>query len=359
MNLKNRIILEDYRKSRDVYLQLEEVIDKRLHDIIKSSGIKQILGIEHRVKTEHSLAGKLERSGDYYNRLEELTDLLGARIICYFSDEVDIIGKLVEQSFVIDWEMSSDKRSLLEANRFGYLSLHYICSLPEDGTFPAQLCGLKFEIQIRTVLQHAWAAIEHDIGYKNEFGVPRAIVREFSRLAGLFEIADDEFVRLRDNMRNYTEGIREKIINNEADDIPIDTVSLNEYVHRNKKMKSFLSELARIAGADIEEVNPESYVEQLRFMGKHTLGDLQIMLSENRELAVKMVRTALEGAKLDIVSSSVGLRYLCRAELINKGYSIEKTTEFIALTVKDNARAERQAGYLIEKYKKEKDKDER
>ena len=94
MNLKNRIILEDYRKQRDDFVKLGDVVHNMLTDIVDSMGIT-VLGIEHRVKTEKSLAGKLERSGDWYSSFEDLTDILGARVICFFSDEIDKIGKKV------------------------------------------------------------------------------------------------------------------------------------------------------------------------------------------------------------------------------------------------------------------------
>ena len=53
--------------------------------------------------------------------------------------------------------------------------------------------GLKCEIQIRSVLQHAWAEIEHDLGYKSELTIPKEVRRSFSRLAGLLELGDKEF----------------------------------------------------------------------------------------------------------------------------------------------------------------------
>lgn len=123
VNVKDRLILEAFRVERQYYVTLGEVVHEQLRKLLKDAGIT-VLGIEHRVKTEDSLAGKLARNGDYYQKLSDLMDLLGARIICYFSDEVDAIGKLVESAFQIDWENSSDKRALIKADSFGYLSLH-------------------------------------------------------------------------------------------------------------------------------------------------------------------------------------------------------------------------------------------
>lgn len=305
MNLKNRLILEDYRKQRDDFIRLGDVVHNMLTDIVDSMGIT-VLGIEHRVKTEKSLAGKLERNGDWYSSFEDLTDILGARVICFFSDEIDKIGK-------------------------------------------------KVEIQIRTTLQHTWAAINHDLGYKSEFGVPRSVAREFSRIAGLLEIADDEFVRVRNDMKDYTEEIRKKIIDNKADDVHIDMISLNEYVKRNGKMQELISKIAKISNAEISEIDPESYIIQLKFLGKETLGDLQKMLEENRELALKLAERALANADLDILSSSVGLRFLCRAELLNKHYSLEKTTEFLKLSMGTAEKAQRQAKHLFRTYEKVKE----
>ena len=229
MNLKCRLILEDYRKQRDDFIKLGDTVHTMLSDIVKELGLT-VLAVEHRVKEEKSLAGKLERKGDLYNTFEDITDILGLRVVCVLSDEIDKIGKKVEETFVVDWENSSDKRALIKEDAFGYLSLHYICSLPFGDKWPDEICGKKFEIQIRTILQHAWSAIHHDIGYKSDFGVPREIRRQFARLAGLLELADDEFVRARDNMVGYTEDIRQRIITDDADDITINMISLNEYV---------------------------------------------------------------------------------------------------------------------------------
>ena len=346
MNLKSRLILEDYRKQRESFVKLGDTVHAMLSDIVNDMGLT-VLTVEHRVKTERSLAGKLERSGGYYNTFEELTDILGCRIVCFLSDEIDRIGKKVEEAFVIDWENSSDKRALIQEDAFGYLSLHYICSLPFGDKWPDEICGKKFEIQIRTILQHAWSAIHHDIGYKSDFGVPRDIKRQFARLAGILELADDEFVRARDNMVGYTEDIRKRIITDDADDVTINMISLNEYVQHNQKMQSIISEIADIAGAEISCIDPESYIPQLAFLGITKLGDIEKMIKENYALAMKLATKALTAAELDIVSSSVALRFLCRAELLNKDYDFEKIVEFLKISLGTKEKAQRQAKHLL------------
>lgn len=346
MNLKCRLILEDYKKQRDDFIVLGDTVHTMLSDIVKELGIT-VLAVEHRVKEEKSLAGKLERKGDGYNTLEDITDILGCRIICFLSDEIDKIGKRVEESFVIDKENSSDKRALIKEDTFGYLSLHYICSLPFGDKWPDEICGKKFEIQIRTILQHAWSAIHHDIGYKSDFGVPREIRRQFARLAGLLELADDEFVRARDNMVEYTEDIRRRIATDDADGVSINMISLNEYVLHNRKMQGLIREIADIAGAEISEIDPESYIPQLAFLGITDLGDIEVMINENHDLAIRLARNALSAAELDIVSSSVALRFLCRAELLNKNYDFDKIVEFLEISLGTKDKAERQAKHLL------------
>ncbi len=346
MNLKGRMILEDYRKQRDDFVKLGDTVHAMLDDIMEELGIG-VLTIEHRVKAEKSLAGKLERSGGYYNTFEELTDILGCRIVCFLADEIDTIGKKVEESFVIDWENSSDKRALIKEDAFGYLSLHYICSLPFGQQWPDEICGKKFEIQIRTILQHAWAVIEHDIGYKSDFGVPRDISRQFARIAGILELADDEFIRARDAMVGYTEDIRQRIAKDEADDIRINMISLREYVMKNTNMHSLIEEIAGLSNAEIQEIDPESYIDQLAFLGIKTLGGIERLIKENKELAMKLAEKALSNAELDIVSSSVALRFLCRAELLNKNYEFEKIVEFLKISLGTAEKAERQAKYLL------------
>ncbi|MEG2394813.1 MAG: hypothetical protein RSC36_07260 [Ruthenibacterium sp.] len=346
MNLKNKSILDEYRVAKNDFIMLGDVISNMLHNIVKQSGIK-VLSIEHRVKEQDSLAGKLELKGEKYSSLSDITDILGTRIVCFFADDVDRIAHFIESNFEIDRENSVDKREQLDPNTFGYLSLHYICSLPFDSQYPDEICGKRFEIQIRSSLQHIWSAITHDMGYKSEFDVPRQIVRDYSRLAGLLELADERFVYIRDYMRHYTADVKQKIAENQGDELKIDIVTLREYMDRNINMQKLLAELAGICGAEINFIDPEMYIAQLAWLGKRTLGDLHRMLESNCDDALQLAKRALEGSGLDILSSTVGLRFLCQAELLQAGYSEERISEFLMLSGGNKERAQSGAKALL------------
>lgn len=347
------MIMDEYREQRPDFVELEGVVADILRDITSQNELMYILAIEHRVKAEKSLAGKLELKGDKYSSLADITDILGCRIICFFNDDIDEIAKSIEQIFDVDWENSIDKRAAIGAETFGYLSLHYICSLPFGKGYPDNICGKKFEIQIRTTLQHAWAVIDHDLGYKSEFGIPRAVKRGFSQVAGLLEVADEKFVNLRKDIVAYGDDVREKITNNTADELAIDGVSINEYMKRNKPMREFLEELAAMfENCEIQEIDANIYIEQLRFLGIRTLGDLAKMLDSNKELARMLADQMFSKTDLDIISSNVALRFLCRAELINKEYDSAQIVDFMKLTYGDQTKAERQAKRLVEQFNK-------
>lgn len=159
-----------------------------------------IHSISSRTKTIDSFKEKISRPDKNYDQLKDITDIVGIRITTYFSDELDKVSELIKSQFKVDLENSIDKRKSLEPDKFGYMSLHLVAehnnirtNLPEYSLF----ADMKFEVQIRSILQHAWAEIEHDLGYKSEIEIPNIVKRKFSRLSGLLELVDDEFVSIK------------------------------------------------------------------------------------------------------------------------------------------------------------------
>lgn len=181
----------------------------------------KVHSVRARIKAPDSLAGKLARPDKTYHHLWDVTDLVGLRVIVYFEDDVPVVGQLIERAFDVDYQHSVDKRS--GDIRFGYRSVHYVCRLPghPDDQRPAP----RFEIQVRTVLEHAWAEIEHDLGYKSRDAMPAPARRRLHRLAGLLELADQEFSAIRHDLTDYAARLPARLA--AAEDLPLDLLTLD------------------------------------------------------------------------------------------------------------------------------------
>ena len=331
---KSDVILKEYTENLEKYRRLEKIVKDKLDTIMKEERI-MVLSCDHRVKEKQSLRGKLLKKGDKYQSLQDITDILGFRLICYFSGDVDRMARAVEKCFVIDWENSIDKRRMLDPRTFGYLSLHYICSLPAGEEYPEDLTGIRFEIQMRSSLQHVWAEIEHDLGYKGEYGVPREIRRQFSRLAGLLEIADAGFDKIREDMKEYDREVKRKIANDEELDLEIDMISLRQYMSKSYKMTAFYEQITEEVGLEIIPVDPQVYVRQLEYLGITTLDHLHQMLQTDKELAIALMKDSFAGSDLEFIASNAVLLFLCRADMVRRQFPLEQICGFVALTKHD------------------------
>ena len=151
-----QLLLEEYRQEQETFQIMRRIVRQELEKCIADNGI-YVTAIETRIKTEKSLVGKLELKGRKYLSLADVTDILGARVITFYTDEVDKVSALIEKLFVVDWDNSVDKRKMHELDSFGYMSLNYICRIPKSMYFdPAcpQINEFRFELQMRTALQH-------------------------------------------------------------------------------------------------------------------------------------------------------------------------------------------------------------
>jgi putative GTP pyrophosphokinase len=148
-------LLADYDRLADTYRSFTDAVCAEISAVVARSGIRAH-SITSRTKTKASLEQKLRQRGESYASLDDVTDISGVRIITYFEEDIDKIARALERSFAVDRERSVDKRSLLAPDRFGYVSVHYVISLTAGAPRPAASDGLRAEIQIRSVLQHAW-----------------------------------------------------------------------------------------------------------------------------------------------------------------------------------------------------------
>ena len=320
MDLHSEMILAEYEAQLPVYKRLESIVQKTLEDALERNGLL-VTAVGTRVKTPDSLAGKLALKGAKYASLSDITDILGARIITFYTDDVDRIAAMAEQLFEIDWHNSVDKRKLHQIDSFGYNSLHYICNLPktlvDDPECPA-LNTIRFELQLRTTLQHAWASINHDIGYKTGVEIPREYLRRINRLAGILEMADDEFSRIRTEITDYRRRVQALVKKGKLDDVQLDGDTFSSFLQA-RPFDRLNKRIASINQAEIQEVPLTRYLKVFKELGCKTLGDVQRLIHKYEEDAYRLARHQLGATDLDIVSSAVGVLNICVVCVLSSG----------------------------------------
>ena len=294
-------LLKQYRELRPTLEQLAKDAYDIIRHALRDQGI-YVTAIEHRVKTEKSLIGKLELKGAKYKSIDDITDLVGLRVITFYTDEVDKVAAIAKRIFDIDWKESVDKRKLHELDAFGYNSLHYICRLKTGGP--------RFELQMRTALQHVWSTIEHDTGYKGAVKIPREYMRQFSRLAGMLELVDDEFSRLRLVLTDYRRQIQTLVKNGQLDDVPLSADTFRSYLDLHP-FDRLNRRIASVNQAEIYAVSMLPFLPVLESFGLETIGDLQRFIDQNSDDAYQLALSQLAITDLDILSSSAALQYLC------------------------------------------------
>ncbi|KVA34424.1 hypothetical protein WI44_00345 [Burkholderia cepacia] len=274
------LILGDYELNESLYKKFCESVEGLIRQMLADRDIKCV-DVDARVKTKGSLQRKITRKGEgKYKSIRDITDVCGVRIIVYFEDDVDRVSKLVESEFSIDKNNSVDKYDDLEPDQFGYRSVHHIISFDErrrDLPEYKAYADCKAELQVRSVLQHAWAEIEHDRGYKTSSEVPAVVKRRFSRLAGLLELADQEFMAIRDSLEAYSKSLPEKIESNPAV-VMLDAESLVAYVNGDSRVADLDAYIGRLMGTEIVDAEVNAFdrrVSQLLFIGIDNIGKLQ------------------------------------------------------------------------------------
>ena len=327
LDMHCEMILDEYRERLPVLNRLKDVVLDILQRTLKENSMV-VTAIEGRVKTEGSLTGKLELKGNKYHTIDDITDIVGTRIITFFSDEVDKIAALVERMFEIDWDNSVDKRKMLEIDRFGYMSLHYICRLPkklcDDPKMP-ELNEVRFELQMRSALQHVWANMQHDTGYKSAVEIPPEHQRSLNRLAGILELADEQFSRIRKEINDYRRNVQSLVASGDFNEVPLNGDTFRSYCELHP-FQRLAEKIATINQAELYEDSPMPYYKILLRLNMKTIGDVERMRAECSDGAYQLALIQLAGTGLDIVAYSVALQNLCIVKILRLGYGVAGLT---------------------------------
>ncbi|EHZ4885432.1 hypothetical protein K5688_000932 [Campylobacter lari] len=230
---------------------LVEYIDKLLDNAIKEGKVKldkNAIEIKSRTKAIDSFKGKISRDdkkSKYKNPLDEVTDLVGVKILLTSLKDENILYELlkIELKDNIDWKNSVDKtQDIKKERKFGYLGRHLVISYDDkmlkliedkDKYNSEDFTNFKAEIQIKTLLQHVWAEVEHKARYKAGEELDDDKKRYFDRLAALIEVADDLFKDLVEETEKMNKKSRKRI-DKEQDEA-------NEQDNIQKEPKVFIS----------------------------------------------------------------------------------------------------------------------
>ncbi|NOQ26149.1 MAG: (p)ppGpp synthetase [Bacteroidales bacterium] len=276
--------LKSYDENYQIFDNFRGSLELLLNILLKKNKIA-VHSVTSRLKERDSLEKKV-RKKNKYNSISEITDIVGLRIITYFEDEVDKISELISTEFDIDKQNSLDKR-IKDFDRFGYSSLHYVIKLSKERIALAEYSDFKdykCEIQIRSILQHAWAEIEHDIGYKSRESIPDIAKRNFSRVAALLETADLEFTKLKESLNNYSESIS-TVFKKNPQFVELNDISLEYFANNNSLIFEIDSEIAKKNDGKVDKDYSflDTYISQLNFLNIYNVKELETELIANRE----------------------------------------------------------------------------
>ncbi|MDZ8033525.1 hypothetical protein [Nostoc sp. DedSLP04] len=357
-NVQNNI-LNEYDNSLKILDKLETKVKELLKDLLEPNKAN-IHTISSRIKSKDSLSKKIERKNKY-SYLRDITDIVGFRVITLYSDTVDEVAKVVESEFKIDEQNSIDKRKVLEPNRFGYLSLHYVAYLSDirgQLTENSSVSDFRFEIQIRSILQHTWAEIEHDLGYKSKNSPPQPIQRRFYRLAGLLEVADEEFKHLRNSIEDYKSQVEDSINQNNLNNVRIDIESIKEFIQREPLVKQISKAISTKINVPLyENQGVESdIIERLFFSGFSTLEEIKRDLEKYRNQIIEFAVLWISGSNKNnfgFITCEVAFIYLCyiKLALIGNALDIIDRLKLFPLNIGTEEQFKQLADRILKTYK--------
>lgn len=255
----------EYKDLQPTYRALASEVEFALDATTAQAEIKTH-SVSSRVKTLESLDEKCREKG-IEDPLTDVNDLVGIRVVVLFLSDLPRIDQLIRRTF--DVHEADDKVAGGDPASFGYMSVHYIATLKTEHSGPRydNLKGIRFEIQVRTIVMDAWANVSHYLDYKGKSSVPEELRKDFFALSGLFYVADQHFETFADQARTSRERASDALKVDPNVEINLDT------------MEAFL---ARRYPDRTHSDRPgvSSLVEQVTDVGYQDLGALENALDE-------------------------------------------------------------------------------
>jgi putative GTP pyrophosphokinase len=275
-----------YLRVQPFYENLADVVARVLQECLNRRHIK-VHSVQHRAKDPSSFGHKAAIPSDvdpsspkYGDPLNEITDLAGVRVITHFPGTLNEVDRLLSEEFDVV-EKSNKGLELIEEDRFGYQSIHYLVRIKRDRARLAEyerFADAIVEIQVRTILQHAWAEIEHDIQYKSSKTIPSEIRRRFVTLAGMLEMADREFQSIQNADRELEDRAKTMVQRGELTGIEITPNALKFFLDKRLGPDGRMSDWSY-----------DWTVRLLKQLGFHDLEEVEVAIAPYDDHELSMV----------------------------------------------------------------------
>lgn len=320
-------VLAEFNHRRDHFEELRGTTRQLIETILKQEVIT-IQSVQARVKKKEKIKSKYCDPEKDYKCLDDILDIVGFRIITYYSDKIDQIAQIIGREFA-ERGPREDKRKG-KPDSFGYSAIHFDCAYSPARSKIAEykrFASDRFEIQVTTILGHAWAEMQHP--WYDESKPPSEEMRRFYRLAAVLELAEQEFLQIRTQKENR-ERIASVRVEAKAPGIPISADSIKALVEQ-PHIEEFDRRLADILfgkEAKLVHGNLNLLVKFCLGVGISTVEQLDGKLQGNKEAITEFVaryapinKLARAGTPPNFIK---GLSILYMAYLFHAAKGLEK-----------------------------------
>lgn len=261
-------VIRKFLEARPRYEKLGEEVAYILETAARAAAI-EFAAVNFRAKTLDSFCEKVTRK-KYAEPLKQVTDIGGVRIVYLYKSDRKKLEAVIEKEFKVIEKITTGDEG--DPEKFGYGALHYLVSLGEVsvGARYNEIKDLVCEIQVRTILQDGWAIVANHLSYKQEADVPPELRRKLNALSGLFETADDQFDRVRDERAKYTERLQEEISSDST-----------EFLDSALNLDNLAAYLAwRLPDRKVDDrASLAELLEEVRSYGLQKIGDIDKVIS--------------------------------------------------------------------------------
>lgn len=265
-----------YEAQRAVYQEFGDAVRSLVAQLCRDEKISTDT-ITCRIKETASLVQKLQRQ-DRYSSLEDLTDKVGIRIVTRYLNDVDRVSEILCSEFKLLEDVRHGGESV---EVFGYSSRHLILKISDTRSHLRewrQFADVVMEIQVRSILQHAWASISHGLDYKSSTDVPKEARRQLFRVAALLETGDELFDTFRGQVDSVKSSYRGDVERDNWRGLPVDSDSIRAAINNFPLIELQSAAEAQGWSRAAAEIDADIFLSRLTVVsaacGINTLGEI-------------------------------------------------------------------------------------